>query len=104
MQKKIDDQGCVAVLVSHGYGAGWYTWHREEALLYDPQIVDLVLAEAPQDEIMALCRLKYSDELYFGGVGGLRVHWVPEGERFRIDEYDGLEHLVLERNESWLTA
>ena len=102
--KKINSQGEVAVLVSHGYGAGWYTWHGVEALLHDPQIVDLVLAAAPQDQILALCRLKYGSDHHYGGIDGLTVYWVPEGARFRIDEYDGAESLILERDESWLTA
>ena len=47
--------------------------------------------------------LKYQDE-YFGGLEDLEVKWVPVGARFRIDEYDGAETLVLESHETWLTA
>ena len=38
MNKLIRD-GQVAVLVSPGYGAGWYTWHHIEELVYDPCVV-----------------------------------------------------------------
>ena len=45
MTKYIRD-GEVAVLYSPGYGAGWSTWaegSEREQLLYDPDIVQLVL-------------------------------------------------------------
>jgi hypothetical protein len=37
MQKLIRDDK-VAVLVSPGFGAGWYTWHWVEELIYDPSL------------------------------------------------------------------
>ena len=44
MDKVIRD-GKVAVLVSYGYGAGWSTWNsaRSDSLLFDPDIVQMVL-------------------------------------------------------------
>ena len=41
--------GYVAVLYSPGYGAGWYSWHRKEELLYDPTIVQMVLENRHDD-------------------------------------------------------
>lgn len=102
--RRYDEQGRVAVLVSHGWGAGWYTWHHEEDLVYDASVVDMVLAEAANADIVAYCQATYGTENYYGGVDGLAVHWVDPGVRFRIDEYDGAESLVLENNEVWLTA
>jgi hypothetical protein len=101
MKKLIRDQK-VAVLVSPGYGAGWYTWHGVEQLIYDPSIVEWVEQEA-LDKVLTYMELKYPD-VYCGGVENLEVRWVPKGAQFRIDEYDGAESLVLAINEHWLTA
>ena len=96
--------GCVAVLYSPGYGAGWYSWHRKEELLYDPNIVQMVL-ENRHDDIEDYVMSKYpDDDFYLGGKEELVVEWVPVGEKFRIDEYDGAESVVLASREDWLTA
>jgi len=101
MEKVVRD-GQVAVLVSLGYGAGWYSWHFEEALLFDPSIVQWV-EQDEREKILAYMELRYP-ELYAGGVDGLSVKWIPEGARFRIEEYDGAETLRLETDEQWLVA
>ena len=101
MQKLIRD-GKVAVIVSPGYGAGWYTWHNIEELVYDPSVVEWV-EKVELDKIPVYMELKYPD-VYCGGLEDLIVEWVPVGERFRIDEYDGNESLVLESKERWMTA
>ena len=101
MNKLIRD-GKVAVLVSPGYGAGWYTWHRNEELLYDPSIVEWI-EQGDLDKINTYLELKYPNDTSLG-LSDLEVNWVPAGARFRIDEYDGAESLVLETNEHWLTA
>ena len=97
--------GFVAVLYSPGYGAGWYSWHRKEELLYDPNIVSMVL-ENRHDDIEEYITAKYpdEDEPYMGGSKELVVEWVPLGEKFRIDEYDGAESVVLASRENWLVA
>jgi hypothetical protein len=101
MQKLIKD-GRVAVLVSPGYGAGWYSWHFIEELIYDPSIVQWLEA-GETDKILAYMELKYP-EAFTGGLDDLTIHWIPVGARFRIDEYDGSESLVLESEERWMTA
>jgi hypothetical protein len=101
MQKLIRDDK-VAVLLSPGFGAGWYTWHNIEELVYDPSIAEWV-EKVELDKVRAYMELKYP-EVYCGGLEDLRVTWVPVGERFRIDEYDGSESLVLESKERWMTA
>ena len=101
MQKLIKD-GQVAVLVSPGYGAGWYTWHSIEELVYDPSVIEWVERQE-LDKILAYMELKYPDA-YCGGLEDLTVFWIPIGDRFRIDEYDGAESLVLESEQRWMTA
>ena len=100
--KKLIRDSKVAVLVSPGFGAGWYSWHHLEELVYDPSIVEWVEQEQ-LDKILTYMELKYP-EVYRGGLEDLVVEWVPVGARFRIDEYDGAESLVLESKERWLTA
>jgi len=101
MNKLIRD-GKVAVLVSPGFGAGWYTWHRNEELLYDPSIVEWI-EQGDLDKINTYLELKYPNDTSLG-LSDLEVNWVPIGDKFRIDEYDGAESLVLQTNEHWLTA
>ena len=97
--------GFVAVLYSPGYGAGWYSWHRKEELLYDPTIVQMVLEDRRDDiEDYVMGLYPNEDEPYMGGADDLTVEWVPLGEQFRIDEYDGAESVVLMNRENWLTA
>jgi len=101
MQKLIRD-GQVAVLVSPGFGAGWYTWHFIDELVYDPSIVQWIETQE-LDKALAYVKLKYPDA-YVGGLEDLVVEWVPVGELFRIEEYDGSESLVLESEQRWMTA
>jgi hypothetical protein len=101
MQKLIKDQK-VAVLVSPGFGAGWYTWHNIEELVFDPSIVEWVETDDLY-KIRTYMELKYP-KVYCGGLEDLVVKWVPVDAKFRIDEYDGSESLVLESEERWMTA
>ena len=101
MNKLIRD-GQVAVLVSPGYGAGWYSWHHNEELLYDPSIVEWV-EKNELDKVETYLELKYPRDTMLG-LADLEVNWVPVGVRFRISEYDGAESLILELQEKWLTA
>lgn len=103
MERCVRD-GRVAVLVSPGFGAGWFSWHGIEALLFDPAVVELVESGAESSVIQQYCEELYGDEPYFGGAGDLIVEWVPVGARFRIHEYDGSESLVFESEERWVVA
>jgi hypothetical protein len=101
--KKVIENGHVAVLVTARHGAGWYSWHDNQELLFDPEVVDMVRRKVDYHEIIEYCRENYSDE-YYSGAAGLEVVLVPEGMRFKIDEYDGLETLVLEKDIQWIVA
>lgn len=103
MRKLVRD-GKVAVLLSAGFGAGWYTWHHIPELLYDPDVVKMIELDWPTDRIVAHCEKFYGEGYYYGGVDGLGITWVPEGTRFRIDEYDGAESIILETEDEWFTA
>jgi len=107
MAKVIED-GLVAVLYSPGFGAGWYTWnYSTPECLFDPEIVELVRSGADTAEIEELARSKWDngdDYFYPGGADNLTVMWLPEGSRFRIEEYDGSENIVTENDQEWLTV
>ncbi len=44
------------------------------------------------------------EDVYTGGVQDLIVVWVPEGEEFIIEEYDGSESLMLKTDYNWIKA
>lgn len=106
MTAKLVRDGRVAVLVSRGWGAGWSTWIGETWALYDPVIVQMLELDLPNtaEQIVAYCRAAYGNEHYYGGVDGLHIVWVTEGQRFYIEENDGAERLVLETSMRWETA
>ena len=109
MEKLIRD-GKVAVLVSRGFGAGWSTWNHEYPdMVFDPFIATIVAAstedswEQDVSKITAYCALRYPDA-YLGGLADLVVQWVPQGEQFRIEDYDGSETVRLVSQTEWITA
>jgi hypothetical protein len=101
MDRVIRD-GKVAILYSPGFGAGWYSWHHIEELVFDPSIVTWLEARE-LGKIVSYLTLKYPGE-YFGGVDQLTIKWIPQGTQFRIEEYDGAESVQLLLNEKYLTA
>lgn len=102
MSKVVKD-GMVAVLVSPGYGSGWYTCNHEEDMLFDAGLVDLVLNEADKDKWFDYAESKWP-EAYCGGVEQLEVQWVPKGSIFRIEEYDGSESLIFKEDITFIKA
>lgn len=95
MNKVIKD-GKVAVLISHGFGAGWYTWNLEyPELLFHPKLVEMIeQGKANQiDDIWIEDNLGIKN-IYCGGASGLRIHWLPIGTAFTVEDYDGAERLM----------
>jgi hypothetical protein len=92
MTDKLIRDGKVAVLVSHGFGAGWSTWAEDnrEAMLFDPDLARAIEANEPLEPI---AERKYPDQ-YAGGLRNLCVQWLPIGTIFRIDEFDGSEAIT----------
>lgn len=102
MKKYIKD-GEVAVLISPGYGAGWSSWHHNEEALFDSTLVDMVLNGCSAETMDEYVAGIYGESLA-GDVSQLTVKFVPIGSKFRIDEYDGAELLVLLDEEDYYTA
>ena len=88
--EKVERDGKIAVLYSPGFGAGWFTWNSDNpGLLFDREIVEPVLA-GDRAAAIAVAEKKYPG-IYTGGGCDLEVEWVPKGERFMVEEYDGSE-------------
>lgn len=105
MMDKFIRDGKVAVLYAPGYGAGWYSWHGIEELLYDPSVVSMLESKAPGESILAYCEEKYKDDdAYFGGIDDLTIEWVPIGREFVIREYDGSESIEYKDKVKWHAA
>jgi hypothetical protein len=100
---KVIRNNMVAVVLSGDYGAGWFSWHGIEELLYDPVIVKMIETKKDPEEILKYCHDNYGEE-YFGGVDGLRIEWIPEGSEFIVYEYDGDEILWLKDEIEWIKA
>lgn len=104
--KKIKGVTHTAVLVSHGFGAGWSTWNQKFAsfLMFDKGIVERVL-RGDKDEVTTYVKEKVGSEyIFFGGLDDLSVEWIPEGVRFVIEEYDGSESIVRYDDVEFFTA
>ena len=103
MEKVIRD-GKVDVLISKGFGAGWYTWNSDHPeLLFHPKIVEMVESgkrDAIDDEWV---KENLGIDIYTGGASDLTIEWLTEGTAFRVDEYDGSESLQT-FNDLYLTA
>ena len=106
MTAKLVRDGKVAVLISPGFGAGWYTWINEPWALYDPVIVQMLELGLPdvRDKIVAYCNVTYGEDHYYGGVDDLCVVWLDEGTKFYVKEYDGSESVVRESSMKWEVA
>ncbi len=65
--EKLIRDGQVAVLYTNNYGVGWYSWScpRELGLLFDRELVELVLADR-RDDAAKLAEVKYPGT-YTGG-------------------------------------
>ncbi len=105
MEKVIRD-GHVAVIISSGYGAGWSTWHdgpNRETLAFHPKLVELIESEQHNKDNMATLLVELlgeeeAEHVYLGGVEDLSIQWIPEGTKFKIEEYDGSEYIITEND------
>lgn len=104
-KKYTNENGEVAVLYSPGYGAGWYSWSRDNpTCLFDPEVVQWVLDGKPEDRAPKVDDGRYGEDFYEGGMRKLEIQWMRPGTRFRIDEYDGYESVVIDGDDEWQVA
>lgn len=92
--EKVIRNGQVAVLISRGFGAGWYSWNSNLELVFSPKIVEMVeqgkSSEIDEDWIKDNLGI---EDVYCGGARNLEINWLAIGTRFIIEEYDGAESL-----------
>lgn len=101
MKKYIKD-GCVGVLYSPNFGAGWSSWNSgyERILCMDYDIVKTV-DEGDKEKAIKIALDKCPD-IYTGGGKSLTIEWVPLGQMFRITEYDGYESVEIFSDNSYM--
>lgn len=104
--EKYERDGCVAVLYSPEFGAGWSTWAGEHKpiLMFDKEIVQAVL-DGDKEKAATLAQEKCGgDYVCVIGAPDLEVSWVPKGQPFEITEYDGAESIRMIGNDSFEVA
>lgn len=101
IEKYYNEKGEVGVIVSPGYGAGFSTWANDKKICFDKEFIELILKN-DEEGLVRLKEEKYPDD-YFE-YRDLKVEFVPRGTRFRIEEYDGAESLMVFNYENYLTA
>ena len=107
------------VLYSPGFGAGWTTWHHgtteeKRFMLEHAGLIEAVeRGEETGEGSTALRQFVQDFEAafpdsragvpYLGGADSLVVHVAADGQRVRVEEYDGSESVVNEGDdEGWL--
>lgn len=105
MERYYNENGDLAVLVSHDFGAGWSTWHVP-ALAYDKRIVEYWIAnpKASEKEVEEYLESIGYDNVYAGGYYQIQLEYVPKGSIFRISEYDGRELIEYQEDGGWIIA
>jgi len=101
MANKIIKDGKVAVIVSHGFGAGWSTWNTEYPDCdTNAELVQCILDGGDREAVAK----KLYPESYTGGLDDAEIEWVQVGCQYRIDEYDGSEIIEFNDSANWKVA
>lgn len=92
MDKRIVN-GCVGVVITVSYGSDLH-YPQYPHLRFDPKLIDLIVVGLQGDAIQHI-QENYPD-VYNAMRMKLHVQFIPQGKRFRIEEYDGAEHIITE--------
>lgn len=93
--EKVIRNGKVAVIISgEEGGAGWYSWHREEQLIFHPKIVEMV--ESNRHSELTQIWVSENTGINASTVGrdSLIIVWIPEGTAFTIEVDEGVEQII----------
>jgi hypothetical protein len=101
MTNKYIKDGCIGVLYSPEYGAGWSTWGKKE-MAYDKDLVTAFL-DGGKENLLRVTEEKYPNECTLG-LSDIKIEWVAQGQRFYIEEYDGYESLKYASSDDFITA
>ena len=95
VERYINEDGKVGVLISPGYGAGWSTWNdNKEFCLFDKRLVELAIAGVCEEEVEEQIESMDIGHVCCSGWEDVVIHWVEPNEMFVVDEYDGSESLT----------
>ena len=94
--EKVIENNKVAVLISPGFGSGWYSRNtKHQELLFSPKLVEMV-RQGRANEI----NRNWMEEnlginsMYCGGASSLQIRWLPIGTSFMVGGYDGSENII----------
>lgn len=108
--EKVVEDGKVAVLISPGFGAGWSTWAHEDGasdfVLFDRRVIEARKRNAGPEEVKALLEELIGGAPCMSGWSDVEIRWVPQGQPFYVNDYDGNETLRYPGvgSEDWKTA
>ncbi len=100
--KLVNERDEVAILISPGFGSGWYTSNggrypnkEMEKLIKDSRVIRYAFDESYRANFESIDSFFENEiglsDLYFGGFDNVVVEFVPKHIAFRITEYDGAE-------------
>ena len=104
---KVERDGKIAVLISGNHGLGWFTENQDfPQIMFHPALVKLVEEDRRHeiDKELVSKILKTDKYLCVLGASVLEIEWVKKGRKFRIHEYDGLEEIIYENEDTWFMA
>ena len=106
MEKTIKN-GKVGVIISKGWGSGFYTLGAPLEAVFNPQLIELIEKE-DFDEATEFIKKTYQDvyskQSFLSNTSDLVVEWVEEGREFYVTEYDGMESIVFKDEIKWIKA
>jgi hypothetical protein len=99
VDKYVNDEGKVGVIISTGYGAGWSTGNDDdlrEFLCMDKTLVEMCLRGVSQDDVGLYLNEVFGEHyIYTNGWYGTKVVWLDVGDAFKVDCFDGFERLII---------
>ena len=101
MEKVVVD-GMTKVLISEGYGSGFYTYGAPPNAVFDPKLIELV-ESGNYDATISYVEKTYPG-IYLGGVSGLTVCLIPVDTEFTINEYYGYESITYKQDINWMIS
>jgi hypothetical protein len=99
LEKYINEDGMVGVLVSGAFGGAWSTWCALDRsfMCMDKTLVEMKLSNRPLRDVKEYLDRVFPGTDYYVSANRWRtagVEWVEKGRDFIISEYDGAEEIV----------
>ncbi len=95
--------GETAVIIQSEYGTGWSTANPGlPQLLFDPVVVNFILNDQ-KEKIVPYCQSRYVGGNFYNGET-LELVWLAQNTEFIVQDYDGLESILIKDHTPWVTA